>query len=127
MLHPVFLLAAAIDDDGHIDLPAATGAALPLGRAQFGPDASGALVQRVVPAVGARGGWEPLCMAFFARCLGLAFGALTPSLFGLRGVGGPASLHSRLARPDAASEEARFRIIRSAFLAHLAAYEERLV
>ena len=127
MLHPVFLIAAAINDDGHIALPAATGAALPLGRAEFGPDATGALVQRVAPAVGSRGAWEPLDMAFFARCLGLAFGALTPALFAVRGVGGPASLHSRLARPDAASDEARFRIIRSAFLAHMAAYEERLV
>ena len=127
MLHPVFLLAATINDDGHIDLPAASGAVLPLGRAQFGPDASGALVQRVAPAVGSRGAWEPLDMDFFARCLGLAFGALTPALFAVRGVGGPNSTRARLARPDAASDEARFRIIRSAFLAHLSAYEERLV
>ncbi len=127
MLHPVFLIAAAINDDGYIDLPASSGTALPLGRAHFGPDDGGALVQRLAPAVGVAGAWAPLDMHFFARCLGLTYGPLTPALFAVRGVGGPTSTRARLAHPDAESDAARFRIIRGAFLAHLAAYEERLV
>ena len=100
---------------------------MPFKRALFAPSTAGALLQSTVSQVGGRGAWVPLEMDYFARCLGLAFGARTPSLFVVRGVGGPESGCGRLARSDAASGEARERIIRAALLVHIAAYEERLV
>jgi hypothetical protein len=128
MLHPAFLIAAAVNDAGHVELPAAgEGTAFPIARAYFAPDSRGGFVQRVAPAAGRGGDWEPLDMAFFARCLGLALGALTPDLFAVRGVGGVGQSRGRLARTDAASEEARLQALRTAFLVHLAAYEGRLV
>lgn len=128
MLHPAFLIAAAINDDGFVELPAAGGgAAFPLSRALFAPDAHGGFVQRVVPAAGRAGGWRPLDMAFFARCLGVALGPVTPDVFAVRGVGGPGQTRGRLAHADAGSDEARLRALRGAFLVHLAAYEDRLV
>lgn len=128
MLHPAFLIAAAVNDEGHVELPAAGGGtAFPIARAHFAPDDRGGFVQRVVPAVEQGGRWEPLDMAFFARCLGLALGALTPDLFAVRGVGVPGQARGRLARRDPASEEARLQALRAAFLVHLAAYEGRLV
>lgn len=128
MLHPAFLLASAVNDDGCIELPAVSGASrYPIANAYFSPDARGTFVQRVVPRGAKAGEWEPLDMAFFARCLGLALGSLTPELFALRGVGGPGQPCGRLLRTDRASEEARVAILRSAFLVHLAAYESRLV
>ncbi|PAP74185.1 hypothetical protein [Rubrivirga marina] len=128
MLHPAFLIAAAVNDEGHVELPAAGGGtAFPIARAHFAPDDQGGFVQRVVPAVGQDGRWETLDMAFFARCLALALGALTPDLFAVRGVGVPGQARGRLARRDPASEEARLQTLRAAFLVHLAAYEGRLV
>ena len=128
MLHPAFLLAAAVNDDGWIELPAAgTGTAYPIDRALFGPDSEGGFVQRVAPLNGRGGRPEPLDMAFFARCLALELGALTPDLFAVRGVGAIGRACGRLARTDPASEEARFHLLRGAFLVHIAAYESRLV
>lgn len=128
MLHPVLLIAAAVNDDGHIELPAAAGGTtVPFKRALFAPGADGALLQSTVPQAGSQGVWAPLEMDYFARCLGLALGALTPGLFAVRGVGGPGSGHGRLQRSDAASRERRERIVRAALLAHHVAYEERLV
>ncbi len=128
MLHPAFLIAAAVNDEGVVELPAAGGGtAFPIARAHFAPDDRGGFAQRVVPAVGQGGRWEPLDMGFFARCLGLALGALTPDLFAVRGVGAVGQSRGRLARQDPASEEARLHALRTAFLVHLAAYEGRLV
>lgn len=128
MLHPAFLLASAVNDDGCIELPAASGTArYPIANAYFSSDARGNFVQRVAPRGARPGEWEPLDMAFFARCLGLALGALTPDLFALRGVGGPGQPRGRLLYTDRASEDARMAVLRSAFLVHLAAYESRLV
>lgn len=128
MLHPAFLLAAAVNDDGWIELPAAgTGTAFPIARALFAPDAEGGFVQRVVPCAGPDGEWRPLDMAFFARCLTLSLGPVTPDLFATRGVGAVGQSRGRLARTDEASEEARRQVLRGAFLVHLAAYEGRLV
>lgn len=128
MLHPALLIAAAINEDGYVELPAAgSGIAFPLARALFGPDGGGGLVQRVLPAAGRDADWRPLDMAFFARCLALRLGPVTPDLFAVRGVGGDGQSHGRLARTDAASETARVRALRAAFAVHLAAHEDRLV
>ena len=128
VLHPAFLLAAAINDDGHIELPAAgEGTAFPIARAHFAPDADGGFAQRIVSASGRPDGWRPLDMAFFARCLALALGPVTPDLFAVRGVGAVGQSRGRLARTDATSEDARCRVLRGAFLVHLAAFEDRLV
>jgi hypothetical protein len=128
MLTPAFLLAAAINEQGYIALPAVVGGAtFPVAQAHFAPDDRGGFVQRVTPAVGSDERWKPLDMAFFARCLGLALGAVTPGIFAVRGIGAAVHSHGRLARRDPASEEERLRALRSAFLIHLAAYEERVV
>ena len=128
MLHPAFLLAAAVTDDGWIELPAAgDGTAFPIARAHVAPDSDGAFVQRVVPCAGRGADWRPLDMAFFARCLALALGPVTPDLFAVRGVGAVGQSRGRLARTDPASDAARLRALRGAFLVHLAAYEDRLV
>jgi len=128
MLHPAFLLAAAVNDHGWIDLPAAgTGTAFPIARALFAPDAEGGFAQCVVPCAGRDGEWRPFDMAFFAQCLALKLGPVTPSLFAVRGVGALGQSRGRLARADAASEKARVRALRGAFLVHLAASEGRLV
>ncbi len=128
MLRPTFLLAAAVNDDGWIELPAAEpGAAFPLARLHVAPDADGGFVQRLVPTAGPPGEWRPLDMAVFARCLALTLGPVTPDLFAVRGVGAVGQSRGRLARTDAASDEARLQILRGAFLAHLVAYEGRLV
>lgn len=128
MLQPAFLLAATINADGWIDLPAAGhGAAFPLGRLQVTPDDVGHFAQRVVDARGQAGDWAPLDMAGFARSLALALGPVTPDLFAVRGVGGVGQSCGRLARTDAASDAARLQVLRTAFLVHLAAYEGRLV
>jgi hypothetical protein len=66
-------------------------------------------------------------MAFFARCLCCRFGTLTPELFAIRGYVATGGLHGGLVRVDAASERARRYVLRNAFLAHLSAYEERLL
>ena len=129
MLHPVFLIAAAVNDDGYIeDLPAAAGGTtVPFKRALFAPKHG----RRAVAEHGAPGGrggaWAPLQMDYFARCLGLALGALTPPLFAVRGVGGPSSAHGRLARTGPDADEERRRTIQTALLAHHVAYEEHLV
>lgn len=132
MLHPAFLLAAAINDDGWIELPAAgAGAAFSVTRAFFAPSvpasqlvvADGGFMQCVSTAAGGASDWRPLDMAFFARCLGLALGSVTPDLFAVRGVGAVGQSRGRLARTDATSEEARLRVLRGAFLVHHAAYE----
>jgi len=128
VLHPAFLLAAAITDEGALELPAVeAGAAFPLGRLQVLPDAQGTFVQRMVPVTGHPGDWQPLDMAVFARFLTHALGPVTPSLFAVRGVGLGGQPRGRLARADAASEAARRRLLQRAFLVHLAAYEGRLV
>ncbi len=128
MLHPAFLIAATVTDDGWIELPAAgTGTAHPVDRLHVAPGADGGFVQRVVPPAGRDEPWQPFEMAFFARCLALALGPVTPGLFEVRGVGALGSSRGRLARTDAASEAARLQVLRSAFLAHLAAYEEGFV
>ncbi|WP_412068925.1 hypothetical protein [Rubrivirga sp. IMCC43871] len=128
MLHPAFLLAAAINDDGWIELPAVgTGTAFPIARALFGVDSDGGFAQCVVGGLATDGEWRPFDMAFFARCLALTLGPVTPDLFAIRGVGAVGQSCGRLARADAASEEARRQVLRGAFLVHLAAYEGRLV
>ena len=128
MLTPAFLIAAAVNDEGCVELPAAGGGtAFPIARAHFAPDSQGGFVQRVVPAVGQDGRWEPLDMSFFARCLALALGPVTPDLFAVRGVGAVGQSRGRMARTDPASREARLQALRAAFLVHLAAYEGRLV
>ena len=127
-LHPTFLIAATINEEGYAELPAIEGGAvLPLARLHVAPDDTGGLVQRVVSAARPAGRWEPLDTALFAKCLGLALGPATPGLFALRGIGTAAQSKAGLLYQDAASEQARRRAIRSAFLVHLAAYEERLV
>ncbi len=128
MLHPAFLIAAAVNDDGWIELPAAgTGTAFPIARALFAPDAAGGFVQRVVHGAAHGDDWCPLDMAFFARCLALELGPVTPDLFAVRGVGALGQSRGRLARTGEAFDEARVRVLRDAFLVHLAAYEGRFV
>lgn len=128
MLHPAFLIASAITDEGWIDLPAAgEGTTMPIARAQFAPESTGGYAQRVIPGTATQGGWHPLDMAFFARCLALAFGSVTPDLFAVCGVGTVSASRGRLARLDTASKKARLRCLRSAFLLHSAAYKDRLV
>lgn len=123
MLHPAFLIAAAVHDDGWIDLPAAGhGAAFPVARAHFAPDGAGGFVQRVAGG-GRPGDWRALDVAFFARCLALALGPVTPDLFAVRGVGAVGQSRGRLVRADPASHEARLRVIQGAFLVHRAAYD----
>ncbi len=132
MLHPAFLLAAAVNDDGWIELPAAgAGAAFSVTRAFFAPTvparqlagAVGGFAQCVAPAAEQAGDWRPLDMAFFARCLGLALGSVTPGLFAVRGVGAVGQSRGRLVHTDEAAEEGRLRVIQGAFLVHRAAYE----
>lgn len=123
-LHPAFLIAAAVNDAGWIELPAAvSGTAYPIARAEFAPAVDGRIVQRVAGGAGDRGAWHPIDMTYFARCLALALGPITPSLFAVRGVGAVASRRGRFERTDAASEEARLRVLRGAFHVHHAAYD----
>lgn len=127
-LSPTFLVAATINDEGCIELPAVVGGAvLPMARLLVAPGETGGLLQRVVSASDPAAGWEPLDTAFFAKCLGIALGPATPEAFALRGIGPAARSKAGLLRTDAASERLRLQTIRSAFLVHLAAYEGRLV
>ena len=132
VLNPPLLIASAINTDGQVELPAVQ-EAIPsaLARALFEVDPAGEFVQQVVPrtakVVAFPGKWQPLDMTFFARCLCCRFGALTPELFAIRGHEATGGLRGRLVHADAASEEARRRVLRSAFLVHLSAYEERLI
>lgn len=126
MLHPAFLLASAITDDGWIELPAAgDGTAFPIARAHFAPDADGGFAQRLASVSGRLSDWRMLDMAFFARCFALAFGPITPGLFAVRGVGAVGQSRGRLVRADAAAEKARFQVLHGAFLVHDAAYRRR--
>jgi hypothetical protein len=132
VLDPTFLIAAAINADGRVELPAVQeGIPSALVRALFEPDEVGGFVQWVVPRTGAApalpASRQPLDMTFFARCLCCRLGALTPELFAIRGYATTGGLRGRLVHADAASEEARRRVLRNAFLVHLSAYEERLI
>lgn len=132
MLNPTLLIASAINDDGLVELPAVQDCVpAALARALFGLDETGGFVQQVVPrTAGARAltrPGRPLDMTFFARCLCYEFGALTPEVFALRGYAATGGHRGRLVHADADAEEARRRTLRSAFLVHLSAYEERLI
>lgn len=128
MLSPTFLIAASITEDGWIELPAAgSGTAYPIARAYFAVDAEGGFAQCVVGGLEPDGDWRSLDMAYFARCLALELGPLTPDLFAIRGVGAVGTSCGRLAQADDASDEKRRQVLRGAFLVHLAAYESRLV
>lgn len=130
MLNPTFLLAATINEDGCMDLPAVQEGS-PFPRAHFWPGEDGAFLQRLVSNV--PGDTAPpaapraLDMAFFARCLGHALGTLTPDLFAVvrREEGGVRG--ERLAYADAKAEAARVALLRDAFVLHLLAYEDHLV
>lgn len=132
MLNPVFLIASTINDAGWVELPAVQdGFPVLFARALFGLDEAGGFVQQVVPNTAGpllpSRNLPPLDMTLFARCLCCTFGSLTPDLFTVRGYEKTGGLWGRLVHADAASEEARRRTLRSAFLVHLSAYEERLV
>lgn len=130
MLNPTFLLAATINEDGCMDLPAVQEGS-PFPRAHFWPGEDGAFLQRIVsnvpgdrtPPAEAR----PLDMVFFARCLWRALGALTPGLFTVVGYEEEGARRERLVYADARSEAARVALLRDAFLVHLQAYEEHLI
>ena len=132
MLNATFLIASAINTDGQVELPAVQ-ESIPsaLARALFETDEVGSFVQRVVPrgagATAHLGSREPLDMTFFARCLCCRFGELTPALFSIRGHSVTGRYRGRLLHTDPASDEARRRALRNAFLVHLSAYEERLI
>lgn len=131
MLNPTLLIAATIDDDGQIVLPAAQqGIASALVKAYFSIGEHGRLVQHVAPqgapGAGTKPGGAPLDMTFFAACLSRQFGELTPSLFALRGFAATGGVHGKLLHADDAAERERYRILRNAFLVHLAAHEDRL-
>ena len=130
MLNPTFLLAATINEDGCMDLPAVQEGS-PFPRVHFWPGEDGAFLQRIVsnvpgdrtPAAEAR----PLDMVFFARCLWRALGTLTPALFTLVGHVEEGARREQMVYADARSEAARVALLRDAFLVHLQAYEERLI
>lgn len=130
MLNPTFLLAATINADGCMDLPAVREGS-PFPRGHFWPGEDGGLLQRLVsnapgdrtPPAEAR----PLDMVFFARCLRGALGALTPDLFALVEYEEGGVRRERLAYGDAKAEAARVALIRDAFVLHLLAYEDRLI
>jgi hypothetical protein len=129
---PSSLIAAAINADGRVELPAVQdGIPSALARALFEPDEAGGFVQWVVPRTGGAiahpASRQPLDMTFFARCLCCRFGALTPELFTIRGYAATGWLLGRLVHAVDTSEEARQRVLGNAFLIHLSAYEERLV
>ncbi|MEP0546953.1 MAG: hypothetical protein ABJF88_08475 [Rhodothermales bacterium] len=132
VINPTFLIASAINTDGQVELPAVR-EAIPsaLARALFEVDPAGGFVQQVVPrtakVLAFPGKWRPLDMTFFARCLCCQFGVLTPELFAIRGHPTTGGLRGRLLHTDPTSEEVRRRTLRSAFLIHLSAYEERLI
>lgn len=131
-LHPSFLIASAINYDGWVELPAVQdGVPYSFSRAFFGLDEKGAFVQRVVPNPAGpppkNVGAAPLDMTLFGRCLCYRFGSLTPDLFTVLGYEKTGGLKGRLVHTDTASEEARRRVLRTAFLIYLAAYEERII
>ncbi len=132
MLNATFLIASTINDAGQIVLPAVEQGISPaLVNAYFAIGEQGRLVQQIGPHRGpdlksGRDG-EPFDMTFFARCLSRQFGELTPKLFALRGFAATGGLHGKLLYPDEASERERHRVLRNAFLVHLASHEERLV
>ena len=132
MLNATFLIASAINADGKVELPAVQdGVPIALVRAYFSIAAGGRLVQQVMPRALAPGSSRrdeaPLDMTFFARCLCRRFGELTPDIFTLRGFAATGGFKGNLLLTDAASEDARQRALRNAFLVHLTAYEERLI
>lgn len=130
MLNPTFLLAATIDADGRMDLPAVQEGS-PFPRVHVWPGEDGALLQQLVSNVpGDKAPPAParaLDMVFFARCLEHALGTLTPDLFAVVRRQEDGLRRERLAYTDAKADAARVALLRDAFVLHLLAYEDRLV
>lgn len=133
-LTAAYLIAAAVNEQGNIDLPAVRdGRTDPESRVEFSLDLSGRLLQRpywtsMTPIDGSpamiviRGDQEEMDMTFFAECLEYTFGRLTPSLFQLaeRLTGRP----RRFIAADAESGRRRAKVLRDAFNLHVLTSEE---
>lgn len=135
-LIPTLLIAATINEDGNIDLPAVeNGVVEPETRVEFYPGSEGEMYQRRYRVAASRpcrsavadrrGAEEPLNMVFFAECLTHTFGELTPCLFRLEKREASATRQFILGDED--SDRERLRVIHDAFNIYLIAYEECLV
>ena len=134
---PAFLIAAAINLSGSIDLPLVhDGQAEIYARVAFSLGREGEMIQQRywisppqpdhLPMILRRGEREPLDMLLLAACLTYVFRERTPSLFRLAESGGR-GLPPRLCLPGEQNDHARRRLLHDAFNIYLLAYEEHLV
>lgn len=133
---PELLLAAAINAEGNIDLPAVrNGCVEPESRVEFSLKPTGEMVQRqnwisttsidgspatiVIP-----GDQESMDMIFFAECLEHELGHLTPSLFRL--TERQQGRRRQFVASDEEGDRGRMKLLHDAFSIHLIASAERV-